>query len=138
MNETYRQATIPPELYVARMLAATAPEAPEASCREVAWVYGSNFDGVYAGDNDYFFDGHDLRENGHLIDPKKTPVFVLSGEYDLSMLFEGHGGQAVADHTPGVVHRVLPGLGHFAPADDPVRFCEAIIPILDEVLSQCS
>jgi hypothetical protein len=37
----------------------------------------------------------------------------------------------------GAVYRVLPGLGHFAPSDDPELFCATITPILDEVLAAC-
>jgi pimeloyl-ACP methyl ester carboxylesterase len=135
-NTVYRHPLCSSDYYAARMLPATAPSAPEASAQEVYWVYRSNFPGVYAGDNDYFMELHDLREDGHLIDVSKAPVYVVAGEYDASTLFLPHGGRAVAEHVPGVVYRELPGLGHFAPADDPVAFCEAIIPILDEVVGK--
>jgi pimeloyl-ACP methyl ester carboxylesterase len=135
-NSIYRHPLCSSDYYAARMIPATAPLAPEASAQEVYWVYRSNVPGVYAGDNDYFMEGHDLREDGHLIDAGKTPVYVVAGEYDASTLFPQHGGKAVAQHVPGVVYRELPGLGHFAPADDPVAFCEAIIPILDEVVAK--
>lgn len=135
-NTIYRHPLCSSDYYAARMLPATAPSAPEASAQEVYWVYRSNFPGVYAGDNDYFMELHDLREDGHLIDVSRAPVYVVAGEYDASTLFLPHGGRAVAEHVPGVVYRELPGLGHFAPADDPVAFCEAIIPILDEVVGK--
>lgn len=76
------------------------------------------------------------REDGHLIDARNQPVYVVAGEYDASMLFPEHGGEAVARHVPGVEFRKLPGLGHFAPADDPAAFCDAIIPILDEIVDK--
>jgi pimeloyl-ACP methyl ester carboxylesterase len=134
-NDIHRDPRTSTDYFASRILAATAPAAPEASAQEVYWVYRSNFPGVYAGDNDYFMNLHDLREDGHLIDAAKTPVWVVAGEYDASMLFPEHGGKAVAEHIKGVEFRVLPGLGHFAPSDDPVRFCEAIIPILDEIVA---
>lgn len=137
-NSIYRHPLCSSDYFASRMLPATAPCAPEASAQEVYWVYRSNFPGVYAGDNDYFMELHDLREDGHLIDVSKAPVYVVAGEYDASTLFPPHGGKAVAEHVPGVVYRELPGLGHFAPADDPVAFCEAIIPILDEVVAKSS
>jgi pimeloyl-ACP methyl ester carboxylesterase len=136
-NDIHRKPTTSTDFFASRILAATAPQAPEASSQEVYWVYRSNTPGVYAGDNDYFMNLHDLREDGHLIDSSKTPVYVVTGEYDGSQLYPENGGAAVARHIPGVVHRVLPGLGHFAPSDDPVRFCEAIVPILDEVVARC-
>ncbi len=135
-NDIHRKPTTSTDFFASRILAATAPEAPEASAQEVYWVYRSNFPGVYAGDNDYFMNQHDLREDGHLIDTSKTPVMVVTGEFDGSQLYPDNGGAAVARHIPGVEHIVLPGLGHFAPSDDPVRFCEAIIPILDRLVKQ--
>ncbi|SCW69742.1 Pimeloyl-ACP methyl ester carboxylesterase [Sphingobium faniae] len=135
-NDIHRHPLTSTDYFASRILAATAPFAPEDSAQEVYWVYRSNFPGVYAGDNEYFMELHDLREDGHLIDATKKPVYVLAGEYDASTLFPQNGGQAVADHVPGVVYRELPGLGHFAPADDPVGFCEAIIPILDEIAAK--
>ena len=134
-NDIHRHPLTTTDYFASRILAATAPSAPEPSSHEVYWVYRSNVPGVYAGDNDYFMNLHDLRVDGHLIDTTKTPVYVVTGEYDGSMLFPAHGGQAVAEHIPGVVFRELPELGHFAPSDDPVRFCEAIIPILDEIVA---
>jgi pimeloyl-ACP methyl ester carboxylesterase len=135
-NDVHRHPLTSTDYFASRILAATAPAAPEASAQEVYWVYRSNFPGVYAGDNDYFMEGHDLREDGHLIDAMKKPVYVVAGEYDASTLFPKNGGLAVADHVPGVVYRELPGLGHFAPSDDPVGFCEAIIPLLDEIVAK--
>ncbi|MDH4565173.1 alpha/beta fold hydrolase [Pseudomonas sp. BN414] len=135
-NDLHRKPTTSTDFFASRILAATAPGAPEASAQEVYWVYRSNFPGVYAGDNDYFMNQHDLREDGHLIDTTKTPVLVVTGEFDGSQLYPENGGAAVARHIPGVEHIVLPGLGHFAPSDDPVRFCEAIIPILDRLAQQ--
>jgi len=135
-NDIHRHPLTSTDYFASRILAATAPGAPEASAQEVYWVYRSNFPGVYAGDNDYFMNLHDLREDGHLIDTAATPVFVVAGEYDASMLFPKNGGRAVAENIPGVEFRELPGLGHFAPSDDPVRFCDAIIPILDEIVAR--
>ncbi|MFM0394954.1 alpha/beta fold hydrolase [Paraburkholderia phytofirmans] len=134
-NDIHRHPLTTTDYFASRILAATSPTAPESSAQEVYWVYRSNVPGVYAGDNDYFMNLHDLRVDGHLIDTSKNPVYVVTGEYDGSMLFPAHGGMAVAEHIPGVVFRELPELGHFAPSDDPVRFCEAIIPILDEIVS---
>ncbi|MFW3895156.1 alpha/beta fold hydrolase [Pseudomonas bharatica] len=135
-NDIHRKPTTSTDFFASKILAATAPEAPEYSAQEVYWVYRSNYPGVYAGDNDYFMNEHDLREDGHLIDTRKTPVVVVTGEYDGSQLYPENGGAAVARHIPGVDHIVLPGLGHFAPSDDPVRFCEAILPILDDLVQR--
>jgi pimeloyl-ACP methyl ester carboxylesterase len=31
---------------------------------------------------------------------------------------------------------MLPGLGHFCPSDDPVRFNAAVLPVLEEALAK--
>ena len=119
------------------MLATTSPLAPEASRHETSWVYRSNAPGVYAGDNDYFMAAHDLSVDGWRIDTARTPVFALAGEFDRSAQSPEHGAPAVPKHVAGAEYRLLPGLGHFAPSDDPETFCAAITPILDEVLTAC-
>ena len=135
-NGIHRLPTTSPEYFSSLILSAVAPQSPEASTQEVYWVYRSNFPGIYAGDNDYFMNGHDLRENGHKIDASRTPVVMVSGEYDATSRAPDHGAEAVVRHVPGVEHHVLPGLGHFAPADDPVAFCEQLLPILDALLAR--
>lgn len=135
-NDVHRHPLTSTDYFASRILAATAPGAPEASAQEVYWVYRSNFPGVYAGDNEYFMALHDLRQDGHRIDPARTPVYLLAGQYDPTMLFPKHGAQAVVDNIPGIVFHELKGLGHFAPSDDPVAFCEAVLPILDELVTK--
>jgi pimeloyl-ACP methyl ester carboxylesterase len=135
-NDIHRLPTTSPEYFSSLILAATGPQSPEAAAQEVFWVYRSNFPGIYAGDNDYFMNEHDLRRNGHKIVADKTPVIMVSGEYDGNLQSPEHGAEAVVRHVPGVEHHVLPGLSHFAPADDPVAFCEQMIPIFDRLLAR--
>ena len=136
-NSPFRDPAISTEFYCGRVLATTSPMAPEEARQETYWIYRSNAPGVYAGDNDYFMNAHDLSEDGRRIDTTRTPLFALAGEFDRSSLSADHGAPAVPTHVPGAVYRRLPGLGHFAPSDDPQRFCEAITPVLDEVLTAC-
>ena len=63
---------------------------------------------------------------------------MLAGEYDRSSLSPEDGAPAIPALVPGAQYRLLPGLGHFAPSDDPESFCETITPILDEVLAACA
>jgi pimeloyl-ACP methyl ester carboxylesterase len=116
------------------MYLGTSPLAPESLRRESTWIYSSGGPAAYKGDNEYFMYGHDLRKDGHLIDTAKTPLYALSGEYDPATDFPKSGAEAIAHHVPGSVFRVLRGLSHFMMSDDPLRFREEIIPILDEVL----
>lgn len=135
-NDIFRTPSVSEDYPMSIILGGCAPVAPEAMAQEVYWIYRSNFPGVYAGDNDYFMSGHDLKENGHLIDAKTKPLIVVEGEYDPAAHDEVHGGPAIARNIEGVEVIVAQGLGHFAPSDDPIGFIETIVPILDRVLSR--
>jgi pimeloyl-ACP methyl ester carboxylesterase len=137
-NDHFRTPTVPDSYAPALNLGGTAPIAPEPNAHETYWIYRSNFPGIYAGDNDYFAYGHDLHENGHKIDAHAKPVYVVTGEFDPATADQEHGGPAVERLVPGARHITLPGLGHFAPCDDPVGFGDAIVPILDEIIERVS
>jgi pimeloyl-ACP methyl ester carboxylesterase len=133
-DDLCRYPQVSEENYTFAMYASTSPEAVEAFRREVYWIYKSNAQGIYAGDNDYYSWGHDLSINGHNIDTDRTPTYLLAGEYDPASPDPTRGGPAAAEKIPGLQYRVLPGIGHFAPTDEPVLFNAAVIPILDEIL----
>lgn len=135
-NEAFRTPSISPEFFPAANFGATSPAAPEEYAHEVYWIYRSNFAGIYAGDNDYFMTGHDLKINGHKIDAHAKPVYIITGEYDPSTHDAIHGAPAVVENIPGVVHLVAAGMGHFAPSDDPIAFSEYIVPVLDDALAK--
>jgi pimeloyl-ACP methyl ester carboxylesterase len=137
-NAPYRDPAVSIELQAGRVLGTTSPVAPERARQETAWIYRSNALGLYAGDNDYFMRAHDLSVDGHRVDTARTPLFALAGEYDRSALSPQDGAPAIPAYVRGAVYRLLPGLGHFAPSDDPEAFCEAIVPILDELLAACA
>jgi pimeloyl-ACP methyl ester carboxylesterase len=137
-DDLCRDPQVSADNYAFGMYGVTSPIAVEAYRRELYWIYRSNAHGVYAGDNDYFSWGHDLAENGHLIDTARTPTYLLAGEYDPVAVDPVHGGPAAAANIPGLEYRLLPGLGHFAPTDEPLLFRDAVIPILDEILSLLS
>jgi pimeloyl-ACP methyl ester carboxylesterase len=130
-NDIFRDPAISDNLYSSNCYGATAPSAPEANRQETYWIYRSNYPGIYAGDNDYFMFGHDLRRDGHLIDTSKIGLYAVAGEYDPCARLPG-GLQEIATRIPGAKVEVLEGLSHFAPSDDPVGFNQAILPILRE------
>jgi pimeloyl-ACP methyl ester carboxylesterase len=137
-NDLFRTPSISPDFGPALNFGATSPISPEAHAHEVHWIYRSSFPGIYAGDNDYFAYGHDLKENGHKIDAHSKPVYLVAGEYDVTTLDHVHGGPAAAENIPGLVYIVAPGLSHFTMSDDPDGFRDAIVPILDRVIEQAS
>ena len=136
-NWPYRDPATPLDYLMGRVLGTTSPIAPEDRRQETAWIYMSNAKGAYAGDNDYFMNAHDLAKDGHLIDTAARPLFVLAGEFDRTSLSDEDGAVAVPKHVEGAQYRLLKDLGHFAPSDDPELLCEALVPIMDEVLAAC-
>lgn len=132
-NDLFRTPSISSDYAPQMNFDATAPVAPEEYAHETYWVYRSSFPGIYAGDNDYFAFGHDLAKNGHKIDAHAKPVYVVTGEWDPASDDIECGGPAVERHIPGSKFVKLPGLGHFAPCDDPVGFSDALLPVLDEI-----
>lgn len=42
-------------------------------------------------------------------------------------------GQALADAVPGATFRMMPGVGHFPMSENPARFRESLIPLLDQI-----
>jgi pimeloyl-ACP methyl ester carboxylesterase len=137
-NWPYRDPGTPLDYLMGRVLGTTSPIAPEDRRQETAWIYMSNAKGAYAGDNDYFMNAHDLAKDGHLINTAARPLFVLAGEFDRTSLSEEDGAAAVPRHVKGAQYRLLKDLGHFAPSDDPELLCEALVPIMDEVLAACA
>ena len=135
-NEAFRTPAISDNYGPSLNFGATAPGAPEPTAHEAYWVYRTGFPGVYAGDNDYFMTGHDLRVNGHKIDAHAKPVYAIAGEYDLAAHDTEYGVAAIERNVPGAVAVTLEGLGHFAPCDDPIGFSRAIVPVLDEVIAK--
>jgi pimeloyl-ACP methyl ester carboxylesterase len=135
-NDMFRTPSISEDYPMSIILGGTAPLAPEARAQEVYWIYRSNFPGVYAGDNDYFMHGHDLKVCGHMIDAAAKPLVVIEGEYDSAAHDAVHGGPAIAANVPGSEVIVADGLGHFAPSDDPIGFSKMLVPVMDRIIAR--
>jgi pimeloyl-ACP methyl ester carboxylesterase len=47
-------------------------------------------------------------------------------------------GRALAGAVPGATFRTMPDLGHFPMCENPARFREHILPVLDEIRARHS
>jgi pimeloyl-ACP methyl ester carboxylesterase len=119
------------EYRAALMYGITAPGSPEALRRETAWVYSQSAPGVFKGDLHYYTVEHDLTGDAVRIDTKKTALHVLTGEYDWSST--PAMGQALASAVPGATFRMMPGVGHFPMSENPARFREFLMPLLEKI-----
>ncbi len=119
------------ELKSALMFTLMSPRSPEALRRETSWVYGQGAPPVHKGDLVFYLGEHDLTAPAQYIDTSKTPVYVLSGDYDWSA--SPDKCKALADAIPGAHYQLMHNLGHFPMSEDPVSFKAYLAPILDEI-----
>ncbi len=109
-----------------------APQSPAQDRWDTLWYYMQSGPGIFAGDT-YFY-----KESGNMppevlksIDTRKTPLFLLTGDYDYSA-------------TPGAtreVHEIIEGsqftvmrnLGHFPMSENYPHFRTYLLPVLDQL-----
>jgi pimeloyl-ACP methyl ester carboxylesterase len=132
MADTWTHPRVGDEWKAAVMLAYMSPLSPEAYKRETGWIYSQGGPGVLAGDVYYYGRDHDLTEGqAGRIDTSKVAVYLLTGEYDA---LAGEGGtRRLAASIPGAKFTLMPGVGHFGPAEDPDRFLPYLTPVLAEI-----
>ena len=109
-----------------------SPTSPAAEKWETLWHYMQGGPAVFMGDLHYYFGDGDLR-NAPLasLDPAKCPLFLLTGEYDLSAT-----PQLTAELARLVKARhfeVMQGLGHFPMSESPLQFRRYLLPVLERI-----
>lgn len=109
----------------------TAPTAPEAYRRETIQTYMAGWPPVFIGDLFYYADEFNLMDVAGEIDTSRCAVHILNGEYDFSGSYEK--GEEAHQAIKGSTHTKMEGMGHFPMCEDPERFKEYILPILDQI-----
>lgn len=118
--------------YKARLMEGLmSPTSPAALCKETSFVYSSGWPPAFLGDLHYYIDEFDLREVAGQIDTGAVGVHILSGEYDYSGRVEL--GQDAHRAIAGSTFTEMPGVGHFPMSENPVRFIEHLLPVLDAI-----
>ena len=108
-----------------------APQSPEASRRDVWWIYAQGGPGVYRGDTYFYSVDWDLRGREGEIDTSECPVYLLTGEYDYACTPQETAATAAA--IPGAKFATMTDIGHFPMTENYERFREYLLPILDEL-----
>ena len=108
-----------------------SPTSPKAYRKETAFVYASGWPPAFLGDLYYYLAEYDLRETASRIDTKRVGVHLLSGEYDWSGTSEL--GREAHEAIAGSTWTEMKGVGHFPMSENPVRFLEYLVPILDRI-----
>jgi pimeloyl-ACP methyl ester carboxylesterase len=108
-----------------------SPVSPEEYRHETLWQFMQSGPGIFKGDL-YFRKGDaDLRGRLGAIDTKQCPLYLLTGQYDLSCTPEDT--RRTAASIPGARVTIMDGLGHFPMSENPARFKQYILPILEEI-----
>lgn len=120
------------ETSAAAVWALMGPNTPRKEQFETLWYYMQGGPGIFAGDLVYYFSDGDLR-NGLLngLDPDRCPIYLLSGEYDLSAT--PAMTQALANEIKARHFEVIPGVGHFPMSEDPETFAKYLKPVLSRI-----
>jgi pimeloyl-ACP methyl ester carboxylesterase len=107
-----------------------APTAPEEGRWETLWHYMQSGPGVFKGDLYFYMIDGDIRGKVGEIDITRCPMFFLTGEYDYSCTSEGT--LAVAERI-GAPATIMKGLGHFPMSEDPAKFNDYLLPVLEKI-----
>ncbi|MGI4813068.1 MAG: alpha/beta fold hydrolase, partial [Janthinobacterium lividum] len=121
-----------PEATAGLLYGIMAPQSPISERWETLWHYMQGGPGVFVGDCHFY------KEDGNLtvaqlagIDTRKTPLYLLSGEYDYSSTPEMTG--LVAEAISGSKYQRMTQLGHFPMSENYPHFREYLLPVLREI-----
>ena len=123
------------EFAAASVMTLMSPTSPTEHEWETLWYYMQGGPGVFMGDLNYYFVDGDMR-NGLVdgIDTSECPLYLLSGEYDLSATPEM--GRELAEAVNATHFEVMTGVGHFPMSEDPVQFASYLLPVLSKIENQ--
>jgi pimeloyl-ACP methyl ester carboxylesterase len=120
------------EVSSAAMRQIMSPSSPSKEYWETLWYYTQGGPGVFLGDLNYYFEDGDMRNGiAEQIDTEKCPIYLLTGEYDLSAppkLTEELAELINAQHF-----QVMKGLGHFPMSENYVEFRNYLLPVLEKI-----
>lgn len=99
-----------------------SPNSPAPRRNLARWIYSQSGPGVYDGDLRFYSDEfHASRHTPH-IDTSKTPIWLLTGDYDYSA--SPADTRQVANEIPGAHFIEMHGFGHFPMTEDPQRLVD--------------
>lgn len=110
-----------------------SPTSPDEFRHETLWQYMQGGPGIFKGDLYFYRVDSDLRGKLTGIDTAACPLYLLTGNYDFSCTPEDT--TRTAKSIPGAKVTIMEGLGHFPMSEDPARFRQYILPVLDEIRS---
>ncbi len=109
----------------------TAPSSPLAYRKETTQTYAAGWPPVFLGDLWYYIAEYDLRELASTIDTSQVGVHIFSGEYDFSATLEK--GREAHEAISGSTFCEMKGIGHFPMSENPAKFLEYLLPVLESI-----
>ena len=107
------------------------PAAPLDHRWETLWHYMQGGPGVFKGDLHFYSMDGDVSDRLSEIDTARCPVFMLTGEYDHSCTPQASRDTAAL--IDGAELTIMDGMGHFPMSEDPKRFREYLLPVLNKI-----
>lgn len=128
-----------PEVHGGRLGAAwvgslLSPASPQVLRDRATWIYSQAAPGIYDGDLAFYSDDFDAHQHTPRIDTTRTPLWLLTGDYDYSAT--PADSARVAHEVPGAVFKALPGFGHFPMVENPAGLLPHLLGPLDALWSQ--
>lgn len=121
------------EVCAALVSGLVAPQSPSQYRNETLWQYMQGGPGVFRGDLYFYRVDADLRGRLGGIDTGVCPLYLLTGEYDFSCTPEDT--LRTAETIEGAKVSIMKELGHFPMSENPARFREYVLPVLEEIRS---
>ena len=108
-----------------------SPISPEEYRHETLWQYLQSGPGIFKGDLYFYRVNADWRGKLGCINTNECPLYLFTGAYDFSCTPEDTKRTAAA--IPGAKFKIMEEMGHFPMAENPTRFREYILPVLEEI-----
>jgi len=106
-----------------------APHSPDEFRWETLWHYYQSAPEVFKGDMHFYRTDSEYR--GAITDTAGCPVYLMTGEYDYSCTPELTRESAA--RIPGAEAIIMEGLGHFPMSENPERFRDYLLPVLERI-----
>src|SRR5690606_23640183 len=103
-----------------------SPHSPASERRFATWISSQAGPGVYEGDLGFYSDEFDAADHVGAIDTARTPLWLMTGDYDYSA--SPADSKRVADAVPGARFTEMTGLGHFPMTENPARLLSYFRP----------
>ena len=106
-----------------------SPSSAPAQRDHATWIYSQGAPGIYDGDLAFYSDQFDASVHTAAIDTGRTPLWLLTGDYDYSAT--PADSRRVAEAIPGARFLEMSGFGHFPMVEDP----DGLMPYLSGPLA---